>query len=407
MQPISACFLNIVSRGLRRCSLFNKTINRFLHWLDDKAEWSPEALGKGRWIPGGIRDEPAVEPRPDLDFDRVSESCSAEWQEGPEAGASGVCRLKGARVRMLLPYPDREGHVDDRRRLARVFVNRFRFLAMSPRIGVFLNLWRRLRRSPSRLLERDVRIRGRVALLGNAVRDYANYYHFWLDSVGDIVFLMNVLPEDRQPERFILSYIGAPWQDEVLRICGVDRERIIPFTHAERLRVDELLVPVRGKGSFHFPAGLIDELRALASPMRVDATASRKIYLSRVDSSRRPVENEDEVRRLLTEQGFEILVASELSVEEQRRAFAEASVVVSPHGAGLTNLIWCEEGAQVIELVPERHLVPCFRDIARERRLRYQCVVCEQAGGENGMWASMHVPVEALRRRIEHLPAGG
>jgi capsular polysaccharide biosynthesis protein len=39
-----------------------------------------------------------------------------------------------------------------------------------------------------------------------------------------------------------------------------------------------------------------------------------------------------------------------MTIKEQMKTFAEASHIVAAHGAGLTNLLWCQPGTKVIEI---------------------------------------------------------
>ncbi|WP_198372073.1 glycosyltransferase family 61 protein, partial [Roseomonas rosulenta] len=83
-----------------------------------------------------------------------------------------------------------------------------------------------------------------------------------------------------------------------------------------------------------------------------DAAARYPVYLSRQDSKFRPVGNEADVCAALAARGFRIVIASELTFEEQARTFAEASLIVSPHGSGLTNMIYARPETPVLELRP-------------------------------------------------------
>ena len=47
---------------------------------------------------------------------------------------------------------------------------------------------------------------------------------------------------------------------------------------------------------------------------------------------------------------LETIDLDKLNIIDQAQTFAEATHIVSPHGAGLTNLLWCEPGTKVIEL---------------------------------------------------------
>jgi capsular polysaccharide biosynthesis protein len=73
----------------------------------------------------------------------------------------------------------------------------------------------------------------------------------------------------------------------------------------------------------------------------------------------------------MRDRGFEIVVPGALTLTEQIRVFREASLVVGPHGAGLTNIVFCEPGTIVYELVPDHYPNVCFTNLALICRLRY------------------------------------
>jgi capsular polysaccharide biosynthesis protein len=76
--------------------------------------------------------------------------------------------------------------------------------------------------------------------------------------------------------------------------------------------------------------------------------------------------NEAEVLELLTERGFTVVDPGALSVAEQIRACAGASIIVGAHGAGLTNLMFAAPGAAVVELFPGGHVLPdCYWTLSR------------------------------------------
>jgi capsular polysaccharide biosynthesis protein len=62
------------------------------------------------------------------------------------------------------------------------------------------------------------------------------------------------------------------------------------------------------------------------------------------------VDNEKEFDKFMIEQGFEIHVMEWMSIKEQANLFNQASVIISPHWAGLTNIVFCQPWATIIEL---------------------------------------------------------
>ena len=88
-----------------------------------------------------------------------------------------------------------------------------------------------------------------------------------------------------------------------------------------------------------------------AGNSRPQSAAGERIYISRRDAATRRVVNEDEVVDFLKSQGFEVVVAGKLPLSRQIAAFANAKVIVGPHGAGLSNMVFAPPGAKVIELM--------------------------------------------------------
>lgn len=67
----------------------------------------------------------------------------------------------------------------------------------------------------------------------------------------------------------------------------------------------------------------------------------------------RRVTNEAEVIAHLTRRGCEVFDGGAHTIGEQIRAFRDATMVIAPHGAGLTNIVYSAPGTPVIEIVPE------------------------------------------------------
>lgn len=88
--------------------------------------------------------------------------------------------------------------------------------------------------------------------------------------------------------------------------------------------------------------------RALDSVAVPDSLPSR-LYVSRADAGRREVRNREALLERLAPRGFAPFVPSEHPVAEQVARFAAADVVVAPHGAALSNLVWATD-VDVVEL---------------------------------------------------------
>jgi capsular polysaccharide biosynthesis protein len=94
---------------------------------------------------------------------------------------------------------------------------------------------------------------------------------------------------------------------------------------------------------------------------------------------------------------FEVIVPGNLTFGEQVEAFASAEIVVGPHGAALTNLLFCAPGTLAIELHHSEMDLPWFAQIAYAGGLLYERLACEHAPAEPD---DMIVEVNAIISRV-------
>ncbi len=78
-----------------------------------------------------------------------------------------------------------------------------------------------------------------------------------------------------------------------------------------------------------------------------------KIYIRREDASYRKILNEADLIDKLRKQDFEIINPQHFEIVEQMKIFANANIIISPHGSNLSNLIFCKKGTKIIEISPE------------------------------------------------------
>lgn len=169
------------------------------------------------------------------------------------------------------------------------------------------------------------------------------------------------------------------YQREFLDILGVPASRLLPVPRELLLRFRTLYVPTNVRNKPGMKAG-VDWLRSRVGHLMADpSAAARRVFLSRRDSTTRVMRNEEALEAELRKLGFDVLVAGEMTVAEQIRAFSEARIVVGAHGAGLTNLVFAPPGALVFEITPTRiaHMED-FRHIAAIMGLRHVEVRCDR-----------------------------
>lgn len=202
---------------------------------------------------------------------------------------------------------------------------------------------------------------GRLSVL--ASRGDGNYYHFLMDVLTR-VGVLEQCPDVEPPERW---YVPAQsrFQRELLDLIGIPAARRVDAARHPHVQADTLVVPSPPAMSEKNPPWAVEFLRGrLLSAVDVSGPR-RRIYITRGPSANnRTVVNEAAVLGLLAGHGFEAVDPARLSVAEQIRTFATASVVVAPHGAALANLMFAAPGCIVLELFPAGCLLPDFWRLA-------------------------------------------
>ena len=82
---------------------------------------------------------------------------------------------------------------------------------------------------------------------------------------------------------------------------------------------------------------------------------SENIIISRSVAGKRRIVNEKDFYNRLRGCGFKIYVLEEMDFLDQVNLFYNSKKIISPHGAGLANLIFCSKNPEVIEIINEHY----------------------------------------------------
>lgn len=216
-------------------------------------------------------------------------------------------------------------------------------------------------------LPRPVRISGNTLVI--ATKGGANYYHWLFDE------LPRLLISGQEALDNIIGHTSSPFNREGLRRYGF-KGKVISVVPELHVRCDVLVVPsFVGKTGHPVPkqvrliTNFVDSIPRKTSPF------GERIYLSREKAAIRRVSNEMELWPQLCGRGFKKVILEDLAWEEQINAFRNAKVVVAPHGAGLSNLMFCSSGTKVVELFNRSYMHWCFWQLAAIKGLDYRPVV--------------------------------
>jgi|GEM_PF-989089 len=102
---------------------------------------------------------------------------------------------------------------------------------------------------------------------------------------------------------------------------------------------------------------------------------NKKIFIDRPRETGRHIENYKEIHELVKGYGYEIATLEGKNIEEQIALFSSASKLISIHGAGLTNLLFCENSTRVLEIMPDERISSHYYWVCEMLGLQYDCIL--------------------------------
>ncbi|MBW4612830.1 MAG: glycosyltransferase family 61 protein [Desmonostoc vinosum HA7617-LM4] len=217
-------------------------------------------------------------------------------------------------------------------------------------------------------------IDGTVAVLSAAG---GNAYFHWMFDVLPRLHLLNQSGIDIDfIDKFLVNSLRYKFQKETLKILGIPENKILESCKYPHIKAKRLVVPSLPGYTGNIPQWACDFLKKeLLVNDAIEKT--EKIYISRGKASHRRVINEIELIDCLQDLDFKILNLEDLSITEQASLFSSAAMIVAPHGAGLSNLIFCTVGTKILELFSPNYVNVCFWAIANNMKLDYYYFIGE------------------------------
>ena len=204
-----------------------------------------------------------------------------------------------------------------------------------------------------------------------------NYYHFLTDRIPSLMeFFEYAKNYDENCKIALYKDTPATFIQALLKF-GVREDQYVLWNKKEdpALKVDTLVMPSSTKDiylSSYLHNDRVKWMRGKIRPAsRDNSNANLKLFVSRKDVNQTRVTNHDSLEHLLKNYGFRTVHLTSLTFDEQIELFLKASTIVGAHGAGLTNTLFCNNEASIIEISPNKFMGSYYANIAQQINANY------------------------------------
>ncbi|RJE81260.1 DUF563 domain-containing protein [Paracoccus sp. JM45] len=203
-----------------------------------------------------------------------------------------------------------------------------------------------------------------------------NFYHALSEMVYGLRYARNLssdIPIIHGEDKFKLLPV-------ICKLIGIDEQRLIQVSECASLKVSTAYMP--STPSFYWNTPFVQFFRKAALRNLKPDIGQSRIYISRSRSAR-STPGEADFELYLQKIGYKIIHAQDLTFEGQIKLFMGATKIIAPHGAGLTNMVFCRDEVRIVEVFSSNMLQPDFYQRSKFVNKDYQCVIIDDYNQRN------------------------
>ena len=228
-----------------------------------------------------------------------------------------------------------------------------------------------------------------------------NYFHFLFDALPRFSLI-------DEPADYYYILNEKKFMKEYLEIIGIPTEKMISPKKKTIITADEVIVPSSIGNTGHPTYRAVEYIRNQTLKFQeVDNPISpKRIYISRKDARTRKLLNDPLIEKILRQYGFVTVRLDGMHVKKQIELFSNADIIISVHGAGLSNIVYAKPETKVIEFFSPLYVNVCYWSLANICNLQYGYIIGEGKMPQEGIdpsrvYANLTLSTEKLEKILQ------
>ena len=207
------------------------------------------------------------------------------------------------------------------------------------------------------------KLKSNILILCQGASGNDNYFH-WLFDILPKIKICSEVYDINKIDYFYLSKLHK-WQKDTLEIFNISNLKILDSSIYRHVQASELIAvehPWYQKGFVQkeiafLPEWIIFWLREKFLHLSKKFECSDRVFIYRSESTFNHCKliNNDEVIENLSKLGFKSYQVGKLDFFEQIYLFNNAKIIIGPHGAAFSNIVFSNPNLHLIEIIPEDH----------------------------------------------------
>ena len=251
------------------------------------------------------------------------------------------------------------------------------------------------------------RIKGNVLCLAQGASGN-NYFHWMFDIIPKI----NIIKLGYGLKN--IDYFYMPklqyFQKKILKILKIKKIKFIDSNKYKHIQADNLIVPDHAwyfkgkvfKEANNLPKWIVNWLKNSFINKSKYNSKIKKLFIDRSESKFNHCKliNNNEIIIALKKKGFKIIQVGKLSFERQISLFRNAKVIIGPHGAAFTNLLFCRPKTQIIEIKPKNR-PNNYKIISKINNLKYKQFISSSISEKKKINGDMYIDPKKILSELK------
>lgn len=197
----------------------------------------------------------------------------------------------------------------------------------------------------------------------------SNYFHWLCQLLPRIKLLQDNGIDWSKINKILIPEIRGDFVKHSLKALNVPFDKIIEQKKNDLYSFESLIIPCKPNNHIYISRWSIEFLKSTF--LKKNSNQEGKIYIKRRSAQGRNIINEEEILPILKEKGYKTVYLEDYNIFEQARMFNSAKSIVSPHGAALGNLVFCQKDTHLLELFNASHFHCLYWNFANILDLDY------------------------------------
>lgn len=230
---------------------------------------------------------------------------------------------------------------------------KFKFISLNPKFfKMDIERWNNFKISFNELIKFFIKSKNyqKIPQASWVIDDKSfNYFH-WMTDVLSRVEMLSEYDLKEFPILIPRNFCEAAFITETLKVLSIPH---IFYDEDKKYLIGTLLITSHAAPAGNYNKFLIQKVKHKlvdASESESINFDSKKLWVSRSGQKRRLVKNEDKVTKFLIKDGFKVIYPENYTVIEQIKIFSNAEIVIAPHGAALTNIMFMKKNSKIMEI---------------------------------------------------------